>query len=489
MKLLKVCCLVLVMGGIIIQVNAQNLEGVNARIDAMAGAGVPDDIGWCSVQPRNFGKYADYFQGSIRVKPYWGAETTFGKVFLLKSIGERAVIGLTLNNDLEMWGNFYGRGTEFLDAEFGLTPQDYTSNNLPVMPHIGGSFKINDNVNVGVIGFGEILKTETEVPYDLSNTKIDSVKSRRLSNFGFSVDANIGLGKFGFAPRFTLGIPAIDGEDRRTDGSGAVNGFDFTSEEKLMLRFGSAAWYVALKVPIVFGVWGKIEKYQFSRTPIIDNKPDEDLMVKSQHYKNNFVFGFIGTEVHMNNNFMYTPEYNFWMGKFYTTGAEDQLIDQDTIFRVFQHVFRQGFEGRMKGKKFFDEVAGRAGIVYKINSFKTTYIDSNGNDVYINKPVIETYDKFDGPKGMKITAGFGLTKRRLTLDVSADLLQWKEGSGSIITGPRAAMASLTVDIAKNARYKKDNDQEPATESFQSETPASQNEPDTDVPTDDFNMDY
>lgn len=452
MRLFKVFYLVLVTGVILAHVHAQNLEGVNARLDGMAGAGVPDDIGWCSMQPRNFIKYPDYIQGSIRVKDYWDAEETFGRIILLKSIGERAVIGLTMNNDLEIWGNFYGRGTEFLDAEFGLNPGSYTSNSLPILPHIGASFKITDDINVGVIGFGEIIKSETEVPYDLAGTKIDSVKSRRLSNFGLSVDANIGLGKFGFAPRFTFGIPAVDGEDRRTD-AGVVNGFDFTSEEKLMLRFGSAAWFVGFKLPIVFGIWGKIERYQFSRTPVLAGSLVDTAKVKSAFYKNNYVFGFLGTEIHMNDNFMYTPEYNFWMGKFYTTGADEQIIALDTTFRVLEHVFRQGFEGRVKGKRFFNEIAGRAGLVYKIKSFKTTYIDSNGNELYINKPIIETYDKFDGPSGMKITAGFGLTKRRVTIDVSADLIEWQDGSGSIVNGPRAAMATLTIDIARNARYK------------------------------------
>ncbi len=454
MKLFKVFCLVLVTGGLIAQIHAQNVEGINARLDAMAGAGVPDDIGWVSMQPRNFKKYPDYIQGSIRIKDYWDAEETFGRIILLKSLGERVILGLTMNNDLEIWGNFYGRGALFLDAELGFIPEGVTSNSLPILPHIGASAKITDNINIGVIGFGEMVKAETEVPYDLDGTKIDSVKSRRISNFGFSVDANIGLGKLGFAPRFTLGVPAVDGEDRRTDANGAVNGFDFTSEEKLMMRFGSAAWYVGFKVPIVFGVWGKIERYQFSKTPVIGGKTVDSLMVKSAFYKNNFVFGFLGTEIHMSDNFMYTPEYDFWMGKFYTTGADEQIIQLDTVSRVITHAFRQGFEGKFKGKRFFDEVAGRAGLVYKINTFKTTYIDSNGNEIYINKPIIETYDKFDGPSGMKVTAGFGLTKRRVTIDVSADLIEWQNGSGSIINGPRAAMASLTLDIARNPRYRR-----------------------------------
>ena len=65
MKFQKMFSLVLLAGVILTSVYAQNIEGVNARLDGWAGCGIPDDIGWACMQPRKFIQYADNFQGSV----------------------------------------------------------------------------------------------------------------------------------------------------------------------------------------------------------------------------------------------------------------------------------------------------------------------------------------------------------------------------------------------------------------------------------------
>ena len=41
----------------------QNIEGVNARLDGMAGSGASDDIGWTVKHPASIFNYANHFQG------------------------------------------------------------------------------------------------------------------------------------------------------------------------------------------------------------------------------------------------------------------------------------------------------------------------------------------------------------------------------------------------------------------------------------------
>jgi hypothetical protein len=147
---------------------------------------------------------------------------------------------------------------------------------------------------------------------------------------------------------------------------------------------------------------------------------------------------------------MNTPEYDFELVKFYKNGAKDKIIKQDTLMRIQTHTLRYGFEGKAHGVKFFDEILGRAGLVYKLQKTRAIRIDTNGNEIIISNPVVSTSaDKFYGNKGMKVSAGLGFTKKRATIDISADLLNWK--SGSVLTGPAAALITLTIDMASMAR--------------------------------------
>ena len=53
-------------------------------------------------------------------------------------------------------------------------------------------------------------------------------------------------------------------------------------------------------------------------------------------------------------------------------------------------------------------------------------------------------------KEAKITGGFGVTKGRATFDISCDFLKWQ--GQSVLTGPAAAMASMTVDFSRKKEF-------------------------------------
>jgi hypothetical protein len=158
--------------------------------------------------------------------------------------------------------------------------------------------------------------------------------------------------------------------------------------------------------------------------------------------------------MNMGDGFLFTPEYDGVFGKSTVLArkyksAQDTGNIQDTTKIFMENDLRLGFEKKMEGIWFFDHLTPRAGIVYKWVKRKATLEDSTGKkDVEL--PYVETNnDKFYQNRGLKLAAGFGFTKGRATVDVSADLLNWK--SGSVITGPAAAMLTVTIDIAREPR--------------------------------------
>ncbi len=476
--------------------HAQNIEGVNARIDGMAGAGIPDDIGWCFFQPRNFIKYPDYIQGNLILKPYWGTKETFGGIIILKSLGPNVVAGISTNNNLIMGGDFYFRSISFMEAsgDFAVTPEDMVNTSLPSFPQIGVNVKITDNINIGALVFGEgIRKKNDHSIIDSSATPmiIDSVRNRKYTNLGFHIDANISLGKIGFAPRIRVGFPKISGEDKSTTVTNETHTADYSSDEGLKLMVGTVAWFVGLKYPIVGGAFFIQEKYKFEK---VSSGMNLDYIQQSKAFKNNILFLFIGTEIHFGDGFMFTPELDLEFVNLHLDGLKNNTALQDSVKTFNTYTFRLGMEKKSKKLKHLDYITPRAGLVYKYAQSKSKITDALGNeDVVIN--IVETNnDKFYQNRGMKLAAGLGITKGRLTLDVSSDLMAW---SGTIITGPKAAMLSLTVDIAKNPRYKMVNNNEPIPEpppqndeeySEPIPEPPPQNDEEYSEPIDDLDMD-
>ncbi len=470
---------------------AQNIEGVNARLDGMAGAGIPDDIGWVCVNPRNFIKYPDYIQGNAVIKSYWGVNELFGRLIVLKSIGDRVVAGLTANNALMMSGDFYSRGIIFMEAsgDFGFTSQDINYTHLPAFPQIGANIKITDDINVGALFMGEGIRQESEYSIvDSSVTPLvtDSLRSRKYVNLGFAIDANIGLGKFGFAPKFLLNFPRMTGEDKMTTVANETHTMDYESDAGLKLVVGTAAWFVALKYPIVGGIYYIRERYQFSKT---SKGMNLDTTIQTKPFTNNIVFVFLGSEIHFGDGFMFTPELDLEFVNLHLEGLENKTAIHDSVKTYNMYTIRLGMEKKSKKLRFLDHITARAGLVYKYAQRKLKITDALGNED-ITKYFVETNnDKFAQNRGTKLAAGLGITKARFTIDVSTDLMSW---TGTVVTGPRAGILSLTVDIAKNPRYKMDESVSepppPQSEPFDSEIPASQSEQDYDEPSDDFGLD-
>ena len=64
--------------GIFYSAMGQNVEGVNARLDAMAGNGVVGDIGWTIGKPSALYAFPDQVQASALIIEIEGMGKTYG---------------------------------------------------------------------------------------------------------------------------------------------------------------------------------------------------------------------------------------------------------------------------------------------------------------------------------------------------------------------------------------------------------------------------
>jgi hypothetical protein len=146
--------------------------------------------------------------------------------------------------------------------------------------------------------------------------------------------------------------------------------------------------------------------------------------------------------------FYFSPEYDGGFGWF--TGDEFGLA-KDVKYLTQYHNVRLCFEKVTKNIWIFDEFALRCGVMAQWNHEIRTY--NKPNDLNTSNTV-ETFpwkSFFWGAdvknKQAKVTGGIGMKVGRGTLDISANFLTW--GSTGFVTGPPAAIATLTADIGKS----------------------------------------
>ncbi len=148
-------------------INAQNVEGVNARIDAMAGCGVISDIGWTIGKPSSLYAFPDQVQASALIIDIEGLGKTYGSIIAIKSIGEHFFIGVSMNGRRAMSSAFYNKAITFgnFTENFGSMPQ--LGMFFPVFPELNFCIRPNENLSIGIGGYFEHSKFEDDKTKDI----------------------------------------------------------------------------------------------------------------------------------------------------------------------------------------------------------------------------------------------------------------------------------------------------------------------------------
>ena len=200
---------------------AQNIEGVNARLDAMAGSGASDDIGWTIHHPASLFNYPNHFQGSICLMPIPGIDRTYGAIIGIVQFNEMLYAGVTLNERTTMGGSFYAEGAMIINAPH--IDGEENAKGFPNLPNVNLCLKFSDNFQLGVGGYFEASSydyTGKKIEgYDLAAGGRDTIlwdeehDGKKVRNNGVNVEARIKVGGLTIYPQVIVGFPKIKGTE------------------------------------------------------------------------------------------------------------------------------------------------------------------------------------------------------------------------------------------------------------------------------------
>jgi len=457
---------------------SQNIEGVNARIDATGGIFSPDDIGWAIGSPSAIANFPNLLQGNISLLSIPGVDITYGSIIGVLGIGNSIRLGITFNDRTYMPSAFYTLASKVINAP--LISDDENARKFPMIPGINFCVKINDDNSFGLGFFAErasYSKEETmRDKYISTDTSIieynNTVKNKSITVIGATVDARIKTGPIYLRPGIRIGLPKIAGteqSDRLTKTKGSVKilhpatsqklddkDITFSTKNNMLIRGGILAEIPVKNANIYTGVWYNNKKYQFKKDSVItsgtldtNGSMSATTTNRSEYLSSNIsirgVDYFLGCRVNYPDGFFITPEYD---GAVQLIKSVNSVTSADTSKFVLLNTFRLGMEKGVKNFWFTDELLLRAGITGYWNHEIHTISDSA--DSVVNLPWTSYLYTGAPGKQARITGGFGLKKGRGQFDISVDFLSWSKYGA--IAGPSVVMASLTVDFGRKKEF-------------------------------------
>ncbi len=471
---------------------AQDIEGVNARLDAMGGAGVPSDFGFVINRPLKCVAWADRVQATGIMKEITGLETRFGSIIATKSIiKDRFAVGLTFNDRTEMQSDYYSK---YADSPYHAALIYFEKENVMLekfsnYPRLLFGIKINDNFQFGIGGIiehstydwlneGEQKHALSTGPTDSVLIVVDSVVDYTYYGIGGLFDFKIKFSNgLAINPEFKIFIPKFEG----TTSSDAMDKINSNSNLAVLDTFTNTDW--ALKstevkdnmvfkagtkvmgtindVFVIAGLWYETKKFNYERTltrnsailgPGVNTTINSTGIINGGEniYKRDQILFWGGFEHTIFDELYFTPDYVGKWTRSTVTHPETQdtsiINNGDTTITVKEHKFRLGVERPCKGFWIIKNFVPRMGLTYTHIRVSKDILNSKLNGLNTNEiqdsPVSTNYKLLgDQDPGLKLSMGFGLEGKYATLDLSADVLKWKNG---LILGPQAALVTLTV---------------------------------------------
>ncbi len=245
---------------------------------------------------------------------------------------------------------------------------------------------------------------------------------KRIYNYGSRMSSTIVINDFWLCLFFGFSMPHIKGKVEKDTVI-----YTYGSLKKKYRGYGTEMGICFSKVSIVGGVYYTNEQYEFEKG-----------FFKSSDYNTDMYFIYLGVKRKIFKNVLFGCEYNltFW---------NEDILDPDTSTSAYDyhgkytyHDFHMGLEKPFKGKKIFDIVALRSGIIYSFENIieNYNYPYANGRDVLINNPM-EAHE-------VKLSAGIGFQKNIFCVDLFVNVGNWD----GMFTGPRAASVTLTIGLSQ-----------------------------------------
>lgn len=398
-----------------------SVSAQNARVDAMGGCDIIDDIIGILGNPADMNDFGDQIQVT-------GSPGGFGPAIGIKSFGRNFNLGAMANMPI-------GVNSSVLRSDFYQDAENEIENNadpligaielpssFPTYPHLlfGADF---DPVSIGLDLFIEAnrYKDVTEPGAD----KVESTAS--ISNFGTKLSANVELGNFVISPLFGIGFPRTKAEIVSEGTNVADTTITFESEEKLFLNFGSELGLEVRGFNFIGGFFYTLESYQFNDRNTLQDKN-----------KGSFIDAYLGLIAEVLNGMLFVTQYNLGIGIDQVT----QITTDDHIVKSsdLSHDFRFGFERPISGVWIFDDLVPRAGIQYTIADTNRLKNESDDGDS------ITTENLANYSTQVQLTTGIGITKGIAAVDVAVVIGSWD----GVLTGPSVISGTLTLDFGKKS---------------------------------------
>lgn len=410
--MLKKLFIVIAASALTFSVSAQN-----ARIDAMGGCDIVDDITRVLVFP----SYVNDFGDQIQVT---GSPGGFGPAIGIKSIGRNFNVGAMANmpngvNSSVLRSDFYS------DAESAIENgpflgADALPSSFPTYPH----FLLGVDLNAVTLGLDLFIEaTRYKGMMEIGNDKIET--SASISNFGTRLSANLELGNFVISPLFGIGFPKAKTDIESSGTNVTDTTITLESEKKLFFNVGAELGLEVRDFNIIGGFFYTLESYQF-----------DDRGTKSDEYKGTFIDAYLGLIADVRNGLLFVTQYNLSVGIDKAINSDDDINKLTDLF----HDFRFGFERPVSGVWIFDDVIPRAGIRYTIADTSRTKIENEDSDT------ITTENFANYSTQVQLTAGLGVTKGIATIDLAVRIGSWD----GVLTGPNVISGTLTLDFGKRS---------------------------------------
>lgn len=405
----------------------------NARTDGAGKLASLTDISNVLGHPASINDFPDQFMGTVGTYTDTNniSRDYYGAFILKKSLGSILNIGLIANTvdysgSSVLNSNFYHDARSFLlhtPDTSDIDTADESDENMPgvfpMIPHLILGLNL-DIFEFGIEFFVEMARFNQLLTGDYTGS-ID----KKIYNIGTRLSTTIVFNETWLCLFLGLSFPQISGISEIESVKKT-----FSSIEKRYLSVGTELGTSINNISLVGGLYYTNEHYSFKNNDI-----------ESSDYNTNMFYLYLSTKTKILEDMTVGLGYNL------TLWNED-ILEPDTVTdtlrtcyhgRYAYHNIQMGVEKPFKGKKIFDEIAIRSGIIYSFKKIKEIYNYSGSEEyeVIIDNPL--------STKTMKLNAGIGFQKHVFCLDLFVNIGNWS----GVITGPKAVSATVTIGLSQD----------------------------------------
>ncbi|MBD3421072.1 MAG: hypothetical protein GF398_13210 [Chitinivibrionales bacterium] len=400
----------------------------NARVDALGGAGIVDDIAGVIGAPADINAYS----GIAQATAYTGS---FGPFIALNNYNAFSY-GI-LGNTQTVAGSFYGDAASFINAN--LFPVNNSLQALPVfmIPHILLGGRITPDVEFGVDLYFEMSHTADR---DDSVSVIITDSRAGYYHPGINLNANITAGDIAISPVLGFGIPFIHGyTDYVNKTINSSTAIDVYSLAAFFLNSGVEFDFALGAVRCILGGLYQLELYQFAYQ--LNRQSSSE--VEAAAHQNHLGVATAGLLGELGDNLAFIVQYDFELdfdravSELQVSGTTTETVESDI---THTHTLAVGLEKGLDRLWIFDMIRARAGANVGLSGLIERIDETaSGGQTYTAESRTIHPVAFSN---IIPTIGLGFAIKKFQFDIVTRLAAWQ----GFTSGPPIVEGTATIDF-------------------------------------------